>query len=188
MASSEEQVNGMEAGVAVPDIITLMRDDHQRLRLQIEQAIADGDLHQLLKGTFAEQLWIHEWCEVTVFWPVLRSALPSTAEFVQEHLDAQENLMNWLVQGSAEAESEETLSAKMNDFLGYLATEERDAWPKATSAIGLEHLLALGSTFNDLKGQSTMPLRAGITDAPAATTGTDAALPANSAQPGLSTP
>lgn len=157
MASPTEQAVDSEAGAAIPDVITLMHDDHQRLRLQIEQGTADGDLHQLLQSGFSELLRVHESCEMAVFWPALRTALPSTEELVQSRLQEEEGMLAWLESRSAEQESEEMLSDRMRLLLAHMDAEEHDDWATATSAISLEHLLALGAKFLGLKHQLSLP-------------------------------
>jgi hemerythrin superfamily protein len=147
----------------VPDVVTLIENDHRELE-EVFTSIeaADGDPKPLLEQV-AEMLMPHSKAEEQVVYPAIKQIAPDETEDVddglEEHHHVEEMLKQVLAEDSDAPGADGLIAAIIGEVRHHVEEEEQDILPKFAEKATPEQLDELGAKFAEAKERALAELR-----------------------------
>jgi hemerythrin superfamily protein len=146
------------------DAITLLKEDHEKVRKLFERFEEAGDNAYRTKGDIAEkiieELTVHAFIEEQLFYPAVRNLEPpedgeEPEELVKEAEEEHAQVKALLAELENMSPEDEYFDAKVTvvieDVRHHAKEEEEEMFPKVRKAMGRNDLQDLGQRMKDLK-------------------------------------
>jgi hypothetical protein len=149
----------------VPDVITLIENDHRVLEeVFVNIEAAEGDTRPLLEQV-AELLIPHSKAEEQVVYPAIKQIAPDedsdVDDGVEEHHHVEEMLKQVLAEDSDAPGADGLVAAIIGEVRHHVEEEEQDILPKFAQAATADQLEELGQKFAAAKERALAQLRSG---------------------------
>jgi hemerythrin-like domain-containing protein len=152
-------------GTVVPGVITLIKDDHQKLESVFKklESAEPNKIPDLLQQV-AELLLPHSKAEEQVVYPAIKSAAPQEESDVDDGIAEHhhvEEVLEQLKSSDPEAPGVDGLIAAMiGEVRHHVEEEEHDILPKFAAAVDNQRLSELGEEFTRAKEKALADLQA----------------------------
>jgi hemerythrin superfamily protein len=144
-------------------VITLIKDDHQKLEAVFKKLEAEGGDTKALLEQVAEMLIPHSKAEEQVVYPAIKSTAPAEGKDVddgiKEHHHVEETLKQILASDPEAPGVDGLIAAMIGEVRHHVEEEEQDILPTFAEAVTNQQLSDLGEQFTAAKDKALAELR-----------------------------
>jgi hemerythrin-like domain-containing protein len=145
-------------------VITLIKDDHQKVEAVFKKLEADGGDTKALLQQVAEMLIPHSKAEEQVVYPAIKSAAADEKEQVddgiEEHHHVEATLQRLLASNPDEPGTDGLIAAMIGEVRHHVEEEEQDILPTFAKVASNQQLSDLGAQFTAAKEHALASLKA----------------------------
>jgi hemerythrin superfamily protein len=136
----------------MPQILELIEDDHDLIRVLFDEIEHDPDSRDVRCTTLHRELLAHLLAEEATLYPRLREAAPEEVEMaLDEHVTIRERLERFKVVPEGDEAWIEALDDLRDWVEAHFAQEEEDIFARARHYLSRSDLFALGEAFEKEK-------------------------------------